>query len=482
MPVDRRTLATTPAALADTLLSLDAHAVVGVDVERADADRYWRAPALIQVGAGGTVVLVDPLALTDLRPLARFLTGRTVVLHAMENDLAPLAGVGVELGDIEDTAIAAAVLGLPTGLETLLDQLLDISFNGDKQRMQRADWGRRPLSDAMLEYAAADVADLPRLWTALATRLEHAERYDWYEQERATVRGMPPVEQRRAWTRMRGLGRLDRRAQTRARALWDVRETLARDTDTAPNRIVHDRVLLDLASSEVRGLRDLRAKGMRRQAVRRFGAELLAALRDGQKAALVPPRARRFDDRDRALVDELRARRSQVADELGIDPGVLCPNRSLERAVAAHPATAGELREALDVRPWQWEQTAAVFLDALDLPSAGTSARDARRRPEDHTMADVLNPDALHHELDQLNGWHGTSKEGISKRFTFDDFAGSIAFVNRVADHAEQAGHHPDLAISWDTVTVTYVTHSENGVTQADVEEARAVDELAQSS
>jgi 4a-hydroxytetrahydrobiopterin dehydratase len=93
-------------------------------------------------------------------------------------------------------------------------------------------------------------------------------------------------------------------------------------------------------------------------------------------------------------------------------------------------------------------------------------------------MADVLNPDAFQHESDRLDGWHGTSTEGISKQFTFDDFAGSIAFVNRVADHAEQAGHHPDLAVSWNTVTVTYITHSAGGVTQSDIEQARAIDGL----
>jgi 4a-hydroxytetrahydrobiopterin dehydratase len=93
-------------------------------------------------------------------------------------------------------------------------------------------------------------------------------------------------------------------------------------------------------------------------------------------------------------------------------------------------------------------------------------------------MADVLHPDALHDELTRLDGWDGTVGAGISKAYDCGDFAGSVAFVNRLADHAEQVGHHPDLAISWDTVTVTYVTHSAGGVTQADIEQARAVDGL----
>jgi ribonuclease D len=483
MPAQQPPLVTTPAQLSAALARLGAPEVVGIDVERADADRYWRRPALIQLGARNAVVLVDPLALDDLSELDAFLADRTVVLHAMENDIAPLRSAGVELSCIEDTAVAAAVLGMPTGLEALLDQLLGVTFNGDKQRMQRADWSRRPLTDAMLDYAAADVADLPRLWALLGELLAESGRRSWYEQERDAVRGLPPVEERRAWTRLRGLGRLDRRAQTRARSLWQAREVLARDSDTAPNRILNDRALLDLASTPVDDIRGLRVTGMRRQAVRQFGAALLAALADGQRAALVPARGRRLDESDRALVDELRMRRSQIAADVQIDPGVLCPNRALEHAVAVRPATADQLRAALDVRPWQWKLVAPAFTEALQQAQVGTSLSFAASpnrsdAPKEQMMADVLNPDALHHELNRLDGWEGTSKEGISKRYTLDDFAGSIAFVNRLADHAERAGHHPDLAISWDTVTVTYVTHSAGGVTQADIEQARAVDGL----
>lgn len=93
-------------------------------------------------------------------------------------------------------------------------------------------------------------------------------------------------------------------------------------------------------------------------------------------------------------------------------------------------------------------------------------------------MADLLNPDAFHHELDRLDGWGGTTGDGISRTYAFDDFAGAMAFVNRVAELAERENHHPDIAISWNEVRLTYVTHSEGGVTQRDIEQARLVDEL----
>jgi 4a-hydroxytetrahydrobiopterin dehydratase len=93
-------------------------------------------------------------------------------------------------------------------------------------------------------------------------------------------------------------------------------------------------------------------------------------------------------------------------------------------------------------------------------------------------MADVLNPDALHHELDRLEGWSGTT-DGLEKRYRFADFNGSIAFVNRVAAVAEELDHHPDITVNWNTVTLRLVTHSAGGVTQNDVELARRLDPLA---
>jgi 4a-hydroxytetrahydrobiopterin dehydratase len=93
-------------------------------------------------------------------------------------------------------------------------------------------------------------------------------------------------------------------------------------------------------------------------------------------------------------------------------------------------------------------------------------------------MADVLNPDALHHELDRLEGWGGTV-EGLEKTFDFTDFAGSVAFVNRVAAVADELDHHPDVTISWNKVTLRLVSHSAGGVTQSDVELARRIDPLA---
>jgi 4a-hydroxytetrahydrobiopterin dehydratase len=69
--------------------------------------------------------------------------------------------------------------------------------------------------------------------------------------------------------------------------------------------------------------------------------------------------------------------------------------------------------------------------------------------------------------------------DALERDFEFGDFAEAIAFVNRVADVAEERNHHPDILVhGWNKVRLTLSTHSEGGLTDADHELARAIDEL----
>ncbi len=351
----------------DWLADLDP---IGVDVERADWNRYYRAAALVQVGGAGRVALLDPLRLEDWSDVSTFLGERAVLLHALENDVAPLQALGVDPPVIHDTAIAAAVLGMPMGLETLLTDVLDVTLESDKAAMQRADWERRPLTEEMLVYAAGDVADLPRLWTIMEEKLHEAGRWEWYAEELQATITMPTVEDRRDWERTKGVGRLDPRARARAKALWQAREDLARGTDTAPGRIVNDKTLVDLALKPPTGLRELGRRGVRRQAVKTFGEDIVEALETGATADPLPVErsGRRSTEADRELADELRAIRAEVAEAHGLDAGLLCPSKHLLKAVMQDPQSPAELRDALGLRRWQWALLAEPFTDALFEP------------------------------------------------------------------------------------------------------------------
>jgi 4a-hydroxytetrahydrobiopterin dehydratase len=82
--------------------------------------------------------------------------------------------------------------------------------------------------------------------------------------------------------------------------------------------------------------------------------------------------------------------------------------------------------------------------------------------------------------LQALPGW-ARQGEAVTRQFTFASFRDAIAFVTRLAFEAEAADHHPDLGINYKRVTVTWSTHDAGGVTQKDVDGAKATNGIAGS-
>jgi 4a-hydroxytetrahydrobiopterin dehydratase len=93
----------------------------------------------------------------------------------------------------------------------------------------------------------------------------------------------------------------------------------------------------------------------------------------------------------------------------------------------------------------------------------------------------LLSDAEIEQRLAELDGWQRRG-DAIAKDFGCGDFVGAVRFVDSVVEPAEGMGHHPDLSISWDTVTVTISTHSEGGLTAADFELAGKVDALSPKS
>lgn len=91
---------------------------------------------------------------------------------------------------------------------------------------------------------------------------------------------------------------------------------------------------------------------------------------------------------------------------------------------------------------------------------------------------DRLDDAAISTSLEALD-WQRAG-DAIVKVLTFRDFAEAFAFVASVAEVAERRNHHPDIAISWNRVTLTLSTHSAGGVTARDVDLAGAIDALSE--
>jgi 4a-hydroxytetrahydrobiopterin dehydratase len=79
--------------------------------------------------------------------------------------------------------------------------------------------------------------------------------------------------------------------------------------------------------------------------------------------------------------------------------------------------------------------------------------------------------------LTTVPDWQLESGE-LVRTFLFKDFRASLAFVNKVGDLAESAGHHPDIDIRYNKVRLALVTHDAGGITQKDFDLAAAADKL----
>jgi 4a-hydroxytetrahydrobiopterin dehydratase len=89
-----------------------------------------------------------------------------------------------------------------------------------------------------------------------------------------------------------------------------------------------------------------------------------------------------------------------------------------------------------------------------------------------------LSPEEIARKLSTLDGWILTP-QGIQKRYEMGNFLSAMNLVNRAADLAEQAQHHPDIFISYDKVTFTLTTHDAGGITGKDFDLAARIEAIA---
>jgi 4a-hydroxytetrahydrobiopterin dehydratase len=90
----------------------------------------------------------------------------------------------------------------------------------------------------------------------------------------------------------------------------------------------------------------------------------------------------------------------------------------------------------------------------------------------------LLSDTEVEERLSRLPGWERAG-EAIEKSFRRGDFVAAVEFVSSLVEPAEAMNHHPDVSISWETVTVSISTHSERGLTAADFELAAKIDAIA---
>jgi ribonuclease D len=296
-----------------------------------------------------------------------------VVIHDADYDLRLLhQDYGWHVNHIFDTRIAAQLLGIKAfGLAALLEQFFGVKLD---KKHQRADWSLRPLTQGMLDYAAQDTKFLLDLRDELKSRLEKLGRWEWAREEFVRLEGTrwEDDDTSLSFLRIKGARDLTRRELAVLRELVPWRDSVAKEVDRATFRVMGNEVLLDIARTAPRSVRELSVlKGMPRGILERGAHAILAAVQRGLEVAdeHLPrfPRAPKwdreedFDDR----VSRLKSVRDAAASRLNLDPGVLCSREKLEAVARRKPSNVGELEDVPGLRKWQISELGEGFVSAL---------------------------------------------------------------------------------------------------------------------
>ena len=362
-----------------------------VDAERASGFRYSNRAYLIQIRRNGAgTVLVDPVnhggsSLDVLKPLADVLADDEWILHAADQDLPCLAEVGLHPPALYDTELAGRLAGFErVNLAAMVERLLGL---GLAKGHGAADWSKRPLPAAWLNYAALDVEVLIELRSAISAVLADQDKTVWAAEEFEYLRGAESTPTRRdRWRRTSGIHKIRTRHELAAvRELWTTRDRIARSRDIAPGRILPDSAIISAAAANPTTVDELLALpvfgGQKQRRTAQVWLDALAAARstdqppDTAEQLNGPPPPVRWAKRKPEAAARLEAARAALAE---VSRTVTVPAENLlspellrrlcwdwTQTGGADVAVEDFLREG-GARPWQRALVVPALAPALE--------------------------------------------------------------------------------------------------------------------
>jgi ribonuclease D len=343
--------------VAELVRELATHHEIAVDFESNGYFRYTPRVCTAQISANGSIHLVDTMAEGVLDTLAPLLgaAGPTKIVHDAAFDARLLADNGVRLANVFDTSVAARFLGKPAlGLATLVREYFEIVL---PKEHQLADWGQRPLPEELMSYLEADVRHLDELADRLRAEVEAAGIALEVAEECAYVTvgaAAGLVDDRPAYSRVKGWRELDPLALSILHDVAEVREAVAAERDVPAFRVIPNGALLELARRKPRSIRDVeRFRAFDRPELRELRQRFADAAVRGRERGVLPSEARAHKpengesrevaSRKKRVRKALAEWREKTAAERTVDRQVVLPGHCVEDIASRLPGSLEEL-------------------------------------------------------------------------------------------------------------------------------------------
>lgn len=352
---------------------------LAIDSEGDGMFRYRGRLCVLQMATSNGAMFLDCLAVDATDGLRKLLgpEGPEKLIHDASFDARMLWSASVALGNVFDTAVAARMLGIKaTGLASLLAARFGIQL--DKSH-QQTDWGERPLPSDTFPYLLDDVRYLRPLALELRREVQQAgivEEVAVETQYLLDQACLPTAEAVSPWTRLKGARTLLPIQQSVLRELAELRETLARERDVPPGRLIANAVLLKLAERRPKDAPALQKAVRLRADLRALVPELLEAVAHGVERGApprgelrenkLPPSVTAERKRRRQLLTQLRA---EAARERGVDLQVVLPGHCVNDLCALEALDMDGLRSVSGLGECRLDRYGEALLQALRPPA-----------------------------------------------------------------------------------------------------------------
>lgn len=354
--------------------ALAAEPLIAVDTESNSMYAYHEQVCLLQFSVPGFDALVDPLAVPDLSALAPLFANpaQEKIFHAAEYDVLCLKrDFGWAFANLFDTMVAARTLGWPhVGLGAVLEQHFEVRL---EKKYQRANWGERPLTPELLDYARLDTHYLIPLRQRLHADLEAAGYLLEARDEFDRLARLPGLPTRGApgpddFWHISGSREVPADRAPILRALFFYREEQAEQLNRPAFRVMGDETLCAIATEAPLTLQKLAIlPGMTEGQVRRHGRALLHAVRVGlEQPPIKPPRPVFEPDEVRDRVDRLKNWRKTLAQKRGVESDVILSREALWELARTPPTSLADLENVAALGPYRREKYGPDLLRLLN--------------------------------------------------------------------------------------------------------------------
>lgn len=345
---------------------LEKESVIGVDLEADSMFHYQEKVCLLQFSTPSCNILLDPLAVRDLSPLAPIFKSPEIrkIFHGADYDIRSLyRDFEIEVNALFDTQIAARFLGLRNiGLASLVQEKLDITL---MKKYQKKDWSQRPLPTPMLEYAVHDTCHLHALTQILMAELREKGRLSFVEEEcqlQTAVRGAEPNDEP-LFLKFNGAGRLDRRSLAVLEALLQFRDQVARRRDLPLFKVMGNAQVMVLAKRKPVKMAELQnVRGFSPKQINQLGGAILKrvgpalALPENELPVYPRKRSEKISPKVGERMKRLKEWRDQRGSEMGVDPAIICTNAQAKTLAFSDPHVPDDLKDIMGIKNWQREQ------------------------------------------------------------------------------------------------------------------------------